>query len=128
MLSESGGNIAMFQLNYYETEKGNAPLSSYLESLVEKHDEKSLILIKLYIEKLREYGNEINIHFKENASRKESDGLYELRPGKHRVFFFFWHKGEIVLLHAFHKKSKRTPKNELDTALKEMQDYRRRYG
>ncbi|HCU25070.1 MAG TPA: hypothetical protein DF383_08635, partial [Deltaproteobacteria bacterium] len=42
-------------------------------------------------------------------------GLYELRPGNHRIFYCY-HKGAIVLLHAFRKKSKQTPQKEIETA------------
>ena len=118
----------MFQLNYYETEKGNSPLSTYLECLSEKNDTKSLAVIKLYLNKLAKFGNEINKNFKRDASKNIRDGLFELRPNNHRVFFFFWHQGEIVLLHAFHKRKNRIPYTELDTAFTEMSDYKRRYG
>ena len=42
--------------------------------------------------------------------------LYELRPGGHRIFYCTRERETIVLLHAYRKKSNRTPARELTTA------------
>ena len=52
-------------------------------------------------------------------SRAMGNGLFELRiRGKHEVrkFYAFFHK-QAVLLHAYIKKSQKTPVNELQIAL-----------
>jgi phage-related protein len=40
-----------------------------------------------------------------------------------RILFFIVH-GEIILLHAFIKKTQKTPPQEIETALKRMKKYR----
>lgn len=55
-------------------------------------------------------------------------GLYEIRvevgSNIYRIFSFF-DKGNIVVLgNAFQKKSQKTPKNEIEKALKIMEDYK----
>lgn len=55
-------------------------------------------------------------------------GLYEIRVevgnNIYRIFSFF-DKGNIVVLgNAFQKKSQKTPKNEIEKALKIMEDYK----
>jgi phage-related protein len=56
-----------------------------------------------------------------------TNGLYEIRVevGRniYRIFSFF-DKGNLVVLgNAFHKKSQKTPKQELEKALKIMEEY-----
>jgi phage-related protein len=56
-------------------------------------------------------------------------GLFELRvpfgSQAHRLLFFQDSK-RIVLVHGFTKKSGKTPKKELQTALRRMRDYQQR--
>lgn len=55
--------------------------------------------------------------------RRISKGLWELRPYRDRIFFFTYHNEEFVLLHYFVKKTRKTPKKEIDKAIKEMNYY-----
>lgn len=56
-----------------------------------------------------------------------TDGLFEIRVqlGKNnfRIFCFFDEGKLIVLEHGFHKKSQKTPKSEIDKALKIKREY-----
>ena len=51
------------------------------------------------------------------------DGIWELRPGNNRVFYFFYENNTFVLLHQFRKKSQKTPKREIVKAKSERIDY-----
>jgi hypothetical protein len=44
-------------------------------------------------------------------------GLYELRPGRHRVLYFFFVRSKVILLHAFLKKTDEIPKRDIEIAL-----------
>ena len=44
-------------------------------------------------------------------------GLYELRPGRHRVIYFYMERKNIILLHAFFKKTDKIPESDIETAL-----------
>ena len=56
-----------------------------------------------------------------------SNGLYEIRilvsGNIYRIFFCFDEDRIIVLFNGFHKKTQKTPKREIDRALKIMEDY-----
>ena len=56
-----------------------------------------------------------------------TDGLYEARiqlgSNIWRVFCFFDGEKLVVLMNAFQKKTQKTPKNEIDKALKIMAEY-----
>ena len=55
------------------------------------------------------------------------DGLYELRMGYesniYRLFFIFDKDCIVVLFNGFHKKTQKTPENEINKALKIKEDY-----
>lgn len=48
--------------------------------------------------------------------------LFEIRSGRHRILYGF-HKGDIILLNAFMKKSQTTPKGEMELALRRFGNY-----
>lgn len=56
-----------------------------------------------------------------------TDGLYEIRievaSNIYRIFCCFDEGRLVVLFNAFHKKSQKTPKNELEKAIKLKSDY-----
>lgn len=55
------------------------------------------------------------------------DGLYELRVSHnnniYRVFFIFDNENIVLLFNGFQKKTMKTPKREIDTALKLKEEY-----
>lgn len=62
-------------------------------------------------------------HLNENITKHLEDGIWELRPGNNRVFYFFFQNDVFVLLHHFRKKSQKTPRREIEKAKNERADY-----
>lgn len=58
-----------------------------------------------------------------NVTKHIEDGIWELRPGNNRVFYFFYEDDIFVLLHAFRKKTQKTPRREIEKAKNEREDY-----
>ena len=56
------------------------------------------------------------------------DGIWELRPGNNRVFYFCWRGDRFVLLRQFRKKSQKTPRREIERAKAERDDWLARKG
>ena len=53
-------------------------------------------------------------------------GIWELRPGNNRIFFFFCDEdGNYVLLHQFRKRTQKTPQREIRKAEAEREEYLR---
>ena len=73
----------------------------------------------LYIQLLQDNGT----HLPENVTKHLSDGIWELRPGNNRVFYFYFENDTFVFLHQFRKKSQKTPRREIDKAKAERDDY-----
>lgn len=59
----------------------------------------------------------------ENITKYLGNDIWELRPGRNRVLYFFYKNDTFILLHHFLKKTQKTPKRELDKAINEMNDY-----
>ena len=60
---------------------------------------------------------ELAYRLKGPVSKPLRDGINEIRPGPHR-FLFFYHGRQIIIVHAFRKKSRATPAREIDQAIK----------
>ncbi len=119
----------MYKVEVYKTAAGNAPVKEYMQDiLVKRHGVTEHAKVSLFIERLEEYGLEINKHYP-RSMKYLRDGVYELRPGDNRVLFFYWSsEGYFVLLHCFKKKRQTTPPREIDQAIKEYKDHIRRNG
>jgi phage-related protein len=52
--------------------------------------------------------------------------VWELRPGNNRIFYFCSCDNTFILLHSFRKKTQKTPRREIEKALRERNDYLKR--
>ena len=117
----------MYEIEFYETEDGKCPIWDFLEALRLKAPTNKDARIqhkqaRLYIELLQQNGTHMNAEITKHLD----DGIWELRPGNNRVFYFFYQNDTYVLLHQFRKKSQKTPKREIEKAKTERNDYLRR--
>lgn len=90
-------------------------IKTYLLSLEKPSISKSLKLIKL----LETFGNKLGMPY----SKKLLSNLYELRVrGQQEVrIFYCFHQDQAIIVHAFIKKSQKTPTKEIETALKRIE-------
>ena len=117
----------MYEIEFYETEDGKCPIWDFLEALRLKAPTNKDARIQhkqasLYIELLQQNGTHMNAEITKHLD----DGIWELRPGNNRVFYFFYQNDTYVLLHQFRKKSQKTPKREIEKAKIDRNDYLRR--
>ena len=52
--------------------------------------------------------------------------IWELRPVPNRIFFATLENNQLILLHQFRKKSKKTPEREIEQAERELADWKKR--
>ena len=114
----------MYTVEFYETRDGQCPVWEFLEDLRIKSASNKDARIQhkqasLYIELLQQNGTRLN----DNITKHLEDGIWKLRPGNNRVFYFFYENNTFVLLHQFRKKSQKTPKREIEKAKSERIDY-----
>jgi len=114
----------MFEVEIYRNKRGDSPISEYLERLKIKSETSKDARVKLNkivanVRLLAEHGTRIG-----EPVTKHLDGeIWELRPLKDRILYFFYNGKKFVLLHYFVKKTQKTPKKEIDQAKRNMIDY-----
>lgn len=113
----------MWQVEFYEKENGEVPVSDFLKNIDTKMRAKAVKEIQI----LSEYGNRL----REPYSKHIQDGIFELRikfaSDISRIFYFFFDGDKIILTNGFIKKTQKTPKEEIEKAIKYKEDYQRRY-
>lgn len=114
----------MYEILFYEDDRGHSPVEEFIKEL-----DKEAIKSKEARVLLKQVIHQINILEKlgtragENFTKHIKDEIWELRPGDRRILFFMWVENKIVLLHAFHKKTNKTPRREIEKAKSEMKDW-----
>lgn len=114
----------MYEILFYKDKNGKSEIVDFLDELgkKEKNNKDAKInrkKILAYIQGLAMYGTRIG-----KPIVKHIDGsIWELRPIKNRIFFFYWKDNKIVLLHYFIKKSQKTPKKEINKARRNLKDF-----
>ena len=115
----------MYEIYFYEDKDGNSPVYDYLKTLSQRTDKDSRInsnKINDYIQVLSEHGKSAGEPYV-----KHIDGdIWELRPIKGRIFFASWTDSGFILLHHFIKKTRKTPKREIDQAKRNLKDMQER--
>ena len=107
----------MFEVIFYKDEKGHSPVNEYLSSLPKKQQDKVIA----YVDRLAQFG--FNLKRPTADSLGGGLGLYELRPDRNRILYCFHRRTQIILLHAFLKRTDDIPQREIEIALKRKADY-----
>ena len=117
-----------WNIELYAAENGDEPVMQFLNSLSEKLRAKAIWEIDL----LEKHGLTLKMPYVRNIQGERYKGLMELRVQQgndiSRIFYFLPMGNKIILLHSFIKKDQKTPKKELETALRYKEDYIRRFG
>lgn len=110
---------------YYKAASGRVPVREFIEAQTAEVQER----IFRDLERLVEVNVRLGLPYVRKLAGRE---FWELRTGVsgniYRTFYFAHTGRKFVLLHAFQKKSQKTPKKELDVAEERMKDYQERAG
>ena len=117
----------MFDVDFYRSVDGFSDIESFLEdlenrALTSKDARIQYKQVTQYIQFLADHGTRLG----ELITKHLSGDIWELRPGNNRVLFFFFKDNTYVLLHHFRKKTRKTPKREIERAESEMNDWKSR--
>ncbi|MBM3708525.1 MAG: type II toxin-antitoxin system RelE/ParE family toxin [Actinobacteria bacterium] len=112
-----------WKLEFYVTEKGDSPVEESIGRLSKKAGAKILrwldLLEKFGLSDLRDY-----------IKKLEGYELFELKilhaANYYRLFFSPYEDKRLVFFHLFSKKSKKTPRREIETAMRRKRDYEAR--
>ena len=113
-----------WQVIYYVSIRGDVPVKNFLDTATPRLKTKALRILF----QLEEYGLQTVIpHIK----KLSGSSLWEVRilgGESTRILFVIKVGKQIVLLHAFYKKTQKTPLKEIATAMTRLKDYEGRTG
>ncbi len=99
---------------YKDIKTGRSPVLNYIEKIREKDEAKVL----KYIEFLRVNKGYLDEPYSKHIKGKIRELRVDFGRNRHRVFYFVFIKKTIILLHAFLKKTSKTPRSEIKKAEK----------
>ena len=110
-----------YKVYYYQnSHTKRVPVLEYIQEISVKDRAK----VAAYITLLRDYNGRLD----EPYSRYIRSGIRELRidfaRNKHRIFYILVEGKKIIFLHAFLKKTPKTPEREIIRALNNFEDYK----
>lgn len=110
-----------WEIEFYKTESGRCPVQEFIDSLSKKARVKVLRDLDL----LAEFGLELRAPFVRDITGVPK--LKELRTkfgsDNYRIFYFAFTGRKFILLHGFIKKTRQTPRREIQRAVNRMNDY-----
>lgn len=95
---------------YFIDERGNNPVKEFINNLP-KHEQTKVFA---YIEELKKQG----YNLRRPLAGYLGDGIYELRPKNNRIFYFFFQKNNVILIHCIKKKTDKIPVRDLELCKK----------
>lgn len=119
----------MYEVILYEDAQGNSPVGNLIDELdqkgmISKDARVQLKQIMFHIDLLETLGTRVG----EKHVKHIEGEIWEIRPGHNRILFYCWNGQNFVLLHHFRKTTQKTPPQEIERAIKNMNDWNRRHG
>lgn len=109
----------MWDIEYYETEKGRFPVKEFVDSL----DTKARAKVARTLDLLQQFGINLGMPY----ARHLEEQLWELRTqygrNRYRIIYFLATSQAFVMLHGFIKKSGRIPRRDMEIAKGRRDDY-----
>lgn len=112
-------NKSEYKVRFYKNVNNNKiPVLEYIEKLSNKDKAKVL----KYIEFLRCQNGYLDEPYSKHIKGKIRELRVDFSKNKHRIFYFTFIKKTIILLHAFLKKTQKTPIKEIKKAEENFND------
>lgn len=103
----------MWEVEFYRTDDGACPVERFISNPVYKEDQPYFLRA---FELLGNLGNQL----REPHTSPLTDSIFELRVKTKNGIFrfpFFYDQGKIIIItHAFHKKTRKTQRHEIEMA------------
>lgn len=109
---------------YVIVENGKCPVKKFISELTEKNKKKILSLLSHTIQN----GPPRNEEKFKKLETRESISLFEFKAGQVRILCSFDGRSIIVLAHGFIKQQQKTPRTEIDRAVRLLQLYNERFS
>lgn len=104
----------MWSIVFFIDHRGKCPTLEFVEELPVVEQAKIRNALRL----LQEFGTNLAIPHAKQIKGK----LWELRPGRIRLFYFTYIRQQFVILHGYRKQSQKPPEREIEIAIRRMQE------
>lgn len=116
-----------YKIVFWQDKNGYSEAQDYIMELKNKSVKSKDARIKLnkiveYMEMLEAYGTEIGEPYIKHIDCE----IFELRPLRDRFLFFFKQENRYVILNHFVKRTQKTPRREIEKAVRLMKDFNER--
>jgi len=112
----------VYEIFFYKDKNGKEPVKEYIKDLANRKGKNS----RIKLNKIQDYIQVLKLHGTHAGEPyiKHIDGhIWELRPLRDRILFIGWIDKSFILLHHFMKKTQKIPKQEIDQAIRNMNDF-----
>jgi len=113
----------LYNLIFYTTERGDSPVDDFLDSL----DKKSRAKVAAHLSLLEEQGPNLKRPYADIVRGKIRELRIQQSSNQYRILFFFQVRDQIVLTHAFTKKTQQLKEKDIELAEKRMEDWMQRF-
>lgn len=118
-----------YKIVFWQDENGYSEAQGYIMELKNKSVKSKDARIKLnkiveYLEMLETYGTEIGEPYIKHIDCEGQ--VYELRPLRDRFFFFYKKENRYIILNHFIKRTQKTPRREIEKAIRLIKDFNER--
>jgi len=114
----------LYRLVLYTTERGDSPIDEFLDGL----DKKSRAKVAAYLTLLEEEGPNLKRPYADVVRGKIRELRIHYSSSQFRILYFFHVRDQIVLLHAFSKKSQQLKEKDIALSEGRMNDWMRRFS
>ena len=110
-------------LIFYTTERGDLPVDDFLDGL----DKKSLTKVAAHLSLLEEQGPHLKRPYADVVRGKIRELRIHQSSNQYRILYFFQVRDQVVLTHAFSKKTQQLKEKDIELAERRMEDWLRRF-
>lgn len=107
-----------YKVRFYEDGNGKRPVLEYMDNLSDKERAK----VSKYVDFLKVSGGVLDEPYSKHIKGKIRELRVDFGKNKHRIFYFTFIEKNIIFLHAFLKKTAKTPSKEIKKAEKNYYD------
>ena len=113
----------MYNLVFYTTERDDSPIDDFLDGL----DKKSRAKVAAHLSILEEQGPNLKRPYADVVRGKIRELRVHHSSNQYRILYFFHLREQIVLVHAFSKKTQQLREKDIELAERRMEDWMRRF-
>jgi len=113
----------LYNLILYTTDRGDSPIDEFLDGL----DKKSRAKVAAYLLLLQDEGPNLKRPYADVIRGKIRELRIHYSSNQFRVLYFFHVRDQIVLVHAFSKKTQQLKEKDIDLSERRMEDWISRF-